>query len=38
MIIADSETETAMTLGQTFLTTEGKAENLSKNGFDLIQC
>lgn len=38
MIIADSETETAMTLGQTFLTTEGKAENLSRNGFDLIQC
>ncbi|MEP2979763.1 MAG: Xaa-Pro peptidase family protein [Lentilitoribacter sp.] len=38
MIIADSETDTAMTLGQTFLTTEGKAENLSKNGFDLIQC
>ncbi|MEO9459379.1 MAG: Xaa-Pro peptidase family protein [Lentilitoribacter sp.] len=38
MIIADSETETAMTLGQTFLTTQGKAENLSQNGFDLIQC
>lgn len=38
MIIVDSETETAMTLGQTFLTTEGKAENLSRNGFDLIQC
>lgn len=38
MIIVDSETETAMTLGQTFLTTKGKAENLSRNGFDLIQC
>lgn len=38
MIIADSETETAMTLGQTFLTTQGKAENLSRNSFDLIQC
>ncbi len=38
MIIVDSETETAMTLGQTFLTTDGKAENLSRNGFDLIQC
>jgi Xaa-Pro dipeptidase len=38
MIIVDSDTETAMTLGQTFLTTDGKAENLSRNGFDLIKC
>lgn len=38
MIIADSDTETAMTLGQTFLTTQDKAENLSRNGFDFIQC
>ena len=36
MIIMDSETNTAMTLGQTYLTTNGPAESLSKSSLDLI--
>lgn len=35
MIIMDSETETAMTLGRTFLTGENGPENLSKLSLDL---
>jgi Xaa-Pro dipeptidase len=38
MIIMDSETETAMTLGRTYLTQEGAPERLSKFGADLIVC
>lgn len=38
MIIFDSETETAMTLGQSFITTEGPAQDLSRHGVDLIVC
>jgi Xaa-Pro dipeptidase len=36
MIIMDSETETAMTLGRTYLTTEGEAKPLSRHDLDLI--
>lgn len=36
MIIMDSETNKAMTLGQTYLTTNGQAENLSKSSLDLM--
>lgn len=36
MIIMDSETETAMTLGQTYLTTEAAPKALSRHGLELI--
>ncbi len=36
MIIMDSDSSTAMTLGQTYLTTNGKAETLSRQSLDLI--
>ena len=36
MIIMDSETETAMTLGRTYLTTEAQPKPLSRHGLDLI--
>jgi Xaa-Pro dipeptidase len=36
MIIMDSETETAMTLGRTYLTTEGQPKPLSRHDLDLI--
>ncbi|MEP7454509.1 Xaa-Pro peptidase family protein [Phyllobacterium sp. SB3] len=36
MIIMDSDSNTAMTLGQTYLTTNGKAETLSRQPLDLI--
>ena len=36
MIIMDSETETAMTLGRTYLTTEDAPKPLSRHGLDLI--
>ncbi|WP_421857588.1 M24 family metallopeptidase [Oricola sp.] len=36
MIIMDSETQTAMTLGQTYLTQEGDPVNLSRHTLDLI--
>lgn len=36
MIIMDSETETAMTLGRTYLTTDGAPRPLSRHGLDLI--
>jgi Xaa-Pro dipeptidase len=36
MIIMDSDTETAMTLGRTYLTTEGAPKPLSRHGLDLI--
>ena len=36
MIIMDSETETAMTLGRTYLTTESQVRPLSRHGLDLI--
>ncbi len=36
MIIMDSETGTAMTLGQTYLTTDGAPESLSAKPLDLI--
>ncbi|MEJ6783916.1 M24 family metallopeptidase [Aminobacter sp. Piv2-1] len=36
MIIADSETETAMTLGRTYLTTESAPRPLSRHDLDLI--
>jgi Xaa-Pro dipeptidase len=36
MIIMDSDSNTAMTLGQTYLTTNGKAETLSRHPLDLI--
>jgi Xaa-Pro dipeptidase len=36
MIIMDSETETAMTLGRTYLTTDTQAKPLSRHGLDLI--
>lgn len=35
MILADSETNTAMTLGRSYLTREGEAEPLSRFGLDL---
>jgi len=36
MIIMDSETETAMTLGRTYLTTEGQPKALSRHGLELV--
>ncbi|HWK67186.1 MAG TPA: Xaa-Pro peptidase family protein [Rhizobiaceae bacterium] len=36
MIIMDSETETAMTLGRTYLTTESGPKPFSRHGLDLI--
>lgn len=36
MIIMDSDSGTAMTLGQTYLTTEGTPESLSRHSLDLI--
>jgi Xaa-Pro dipeptidase len=36
MIIMDSETETAMTLGRTYLTTESRPRSLSRHDLDLI--
>ncbi len=36
MIIMDSDTETAMTLGRTYLTTEGEPKALSRHDIDLI--
>ena len=36
MIIMDSETGTAMTLGQTYITTEGAPKPLSRYGLDFI--
>jgi Xaa-Pro dipeptidase len=36
MIIMDSDTETAMTLGRTYLTTEGSPRPLSRHDLDLI--
>jgi len=36
MIIMDSESQTAMCLGQTYLTTEAKAKPLSRHGLDFV--
>jgi Xaa-Pro dipeptidase len=36
MILFDSHTETAMTLGRSFITTSGRAERLSRHDLDLI--
>ena len=36
MIVMDSESETAMTLGRTYLTTEGAPKALSRHDLDLI--
>jgi Xaa-Pro dipeptidase len=36
MIIMDSDSQTAMTLGRTYLTTNGQAEPLSRQSLDLI--
>lgn len=36
MIIMDSDSETAMTLGRTYLTTDGDPKPLSRHGLDLI--
>ncbi|TIS16861.1 MAG: aminopeptidase P family protein, partial [Mesorhizobium sp.] len=36
MIIMDSETDTAMTLGRTYLTTESAPKPLSRHDLDLI--
>ncbi|MEX0404731.1 Xaa-Pro peptidase family protein [Aquibium sp. LZ166] len=36
MIIMDSDTETAMTLGRTYLTTDAEAKRLSRHDLDLI--
>ncbi|MGQ7792705.1 M24 family metallopeptidase [Faunimonas sp. B44] len=36
MILMDSDTETAMCLGRTYLTTEGDPESLSRHGLDLL--
>ena len=38
MIIADSETETAMTLGQSYITKSSGPEDLSRHDIDLIVC
>ncbi len=38
MIIMDSESGTAMTLGQTYLTTRDAPEALSRHNLDLIRC
>jgi Xaa-Pro dipeptidase len=36
IIIMDSETETAMTLGRTYLTTDGAPESLSRLPIELV--
>ena len=36
MIIMDSDSQTAMCLGQTYLTTDGKPEPLSRHGLDFV--
>jgi Xaa-Pro dipeptidase len=36
MIIMDSDTDTAMTLGRTYLTTDSGPKPLSRHGLDLI--
>ncbi|QPC88428.1 M24 family metallopeptidase [Mesorhizobium sp. NBSH29] len=36
MIIMDSDTETAMSLGRTYLTTDAQPKSLSRHGLDLI--
>jgi len=36
MIIADSESETAMTIGQSYITGEKGPEDLSQHNIDLI--
>jgi Xaa-Pro dipeptidase len=36
MIIMDSDSETAMTLGRTYLTTDGAPRPLSRHDLDLI--
>jgi Xaa-Pro dipeptidase len=36
MIIMDSDTQTAMTLGQTYLTTNGAVQPLSRHSLDMI--
>lgn len=36
MIIMDSDSQTAMCLGQTYLTTDGKPEQLSRHGLDFV--
>ena len=36
MIIADSDSGTAMTLGQTYLTTSGTPRALSRHGLDFL--
>ncbi len=38
MIIADSDSETAMTLGQSYITATDSPENLSRHEIDLIKC
>lgn len=38
MIIADSDTQTAMTLGQSYITKPSGPENLSRHEIDLINC
>lgn len=38
MVIADSETETAMTIGQSYITGKKAPENLSNHDIDLIIC
>jgi Xaa-Pro dipeptidase len=38
MIIADSDTQTAMTLGQSYITRPSGPENLSRHEIDLINC
>jgi Xaa-Pro dipeptidase len=37
MILMDSETETAMCLGRTYLTTQDAPEPLSRHGTELLQ-
>ena len=36
MIIMDSDSQTAMCLGQTYLTTDGKPQQLSRHGLDFV--
>ncbi|MEM7290210.1 MAG: Xaa-Pro peptidase family protein [Pseudomonadota bacterium] len=38
MIIFDSDSETAMSLGQSYITTNGEPEDLSRHDVDLIVC
>lgn len=38
MILADSDTQTAMTLGNSYITTKNGPENLSRHEIDLIRC